>query len=375
MPPIRVLVVSHAAVVDVNQEPFAALAADGADVTLVAPRALDTDIRGRVELSTLPGFKGRLIPLDVAIGGHRARLGQRGIHLIVYRGLRRVIDEVRPDVVFVEEEPYSLAALQCMRLARGIPFVVHENQNVVRRMPPPFESMRRRVLRRARGVTVRNRSATALVRALGFTGRIEEFPHAVDPARYRVEAPPSVNLPHPVVGFVGRLVPEKGILELIDALATVRGGSLLVVGDGPLRARAEERAAERSVLHRFVGAVPHDDVPQWYAAMDLVAIPSRRTATWMEQFGRIVIEANAAGLPVVASDSGELGATVESTGGGIVVAEGDTAALAGALRDLARDRARCAALGETGRRAVAERFTPEAIASRLHSFLREVARA
>jgi glycosyltransferase involved in cell wall biosynthesis len=378
MQPLRVLAVSHAAVVDVNQEPFAALAADGADVTVVAPRALRTDIRGRVALARLPGFAGTLVPLPLWSGGYsKAAGGQRGIHLIVYRGLARAIAAARPDVIFVEEEPFSFAALQCARVARklGVPFVVHENQNIARRLAPPFEGIRRRVLRAASGVTVRNRAATALVRALGFTGQVEEFPHAVDPARYRTEVPRDANLPHPVVGFVGRLVPEKGILELVDALATVRGGSLLVVGDGPLRAEAEARASVRSVPHRFLGALAHDEVPPWYQAMDLVAIPSRATPTWMEQFGRVVIEANAAGVPVVAADSGDLGATVRSTGGGVVVPEADAAALADALRSLARDRARCAEIGDAGRRAVEERYTPGAVSARLHAFLREVARA
>jgi glycosyltransferase involved in cell wall biosynthesis len=180
-------------------------------------------------------------------------------------------------------------------------------------------------------------------------------------------------LPRPVIGFVGRLVDEKGILDLIDACAAVRGGSLLVVGDGPLRAAAEERAAARSVPARFLGAIAHEEVPGWYGAMDIVAVPSTHTRTWREQFGRIVIEANAARVPVVVTDSGELRPTVESTGGGLVVPEGDLGALTEALRTLVRDRELCRTLGETGRRGVEARFTPGAIGARLYDFLREVA--
>ncbi|MFN2613295.1 MAG: glycosyltransferase family 4 protein [Actinomycetota bacterium] len=370
--PLRVLAVSHAAVIDVNQEPFAALADDGADVAVVVPRALDTDIRGRVTLTELPGSKARLIPLGV-LGGFKPVIGQRGIHLITYRGLRDVLKSETADVVFVEEEPHSVAALQVAR--ESVRFVVHENQNVARRLPPPFRQMRARVLRKGAGVTVRNDTAEGVVRALGFTGPVGRFPHGVDIARYVEPVRRRSDLPRPVIGFVGRLVPEKGIMDLIAAVAAMeQDASLLVVGDGPLRDEARARATQLGIRNEFAGAVPHDEVPQWYASMDLVAVPSLSTRTWKEQFGRIVIEANAAGVPVVVSDSGELAKTVATTAGGAIVREGDVAALTAALDRFcgADDRGR--GMGEAGRAAVARLFSPHAIARELHRFLREVAR-
>ncbi|HEX9773975.1 MAG TPA: glycosyltransferase family 4 protein [Actinomycetota bacterium] len=370
---MRILALSHAAVVDVNQEPFHELARAGADVTLVVPKALDTDIRGRVELAELPGFAGELVGLDVAIGGFRKVLGgQRGIHLIVYHGLGEAVERARPDLVFVEEEPYSAAALQAARAAGKVraPFVVHENQNIVRVLPPPFEAMRKAVLARAGGVTVRSKSAEFLVRALGFGGPIGPFPHGVDPSRY--ESAAIVDLPAPVIGFVGRLVPEKGLIDLIVAIEQAGTGSLLVVGDGPQLEAARERA--HAIPSVFTGAIPHEDVPAWYGAMDVVVVPSRTTETWMEQFGRIVIEANAAGKPVVVTSSGELPHTVQATGGGLVVPEGDVGALADAIAALTRDAGLRERLGAAGRAAVAERFTPRAIARELLGFLEGIAR-
>lgn len=369
---MRVLVVSHAAVIDVNQEPFDALARAGADVVIAAPARLRTDLRGPVALRALAGSRARLHPLRVVFGGYsRALGGQRGIHLIVYAGLGRAIAAAQPDVIFVEEEPYSLAAAQCARIAaqRGLRFVVHQNQNLARRLPGPFELIGRGVLLRAAGVTVRNRAAEEQVRARGFRGPVLSFPHAIDPARY-AGAAPAIDLPRPVVGFVGRLVHEKGILDLIDAMPVSGAGSLLVVGDGPLRAEAEARAASRGVRAHFAGAVAHADVPAWYAAMDVVAIPSRATATWTEQFGRIVIEANAASVPVVATACGELPNTIAATGGGIVVGNEP---LADALRTYVDDEARRRADGARGRDAVCARFSIDAVGRSLHAFLAEVA--
>lgn len=366
------LVVSHAALIPMNQEPFRALADAGADVTVIAPRTLRTDIRGLVRFAALEGFADRMRTLPVLLGGYRRWLGgQRGIHLIAYRGLAHAVGEAAPQVVFVEEEPYSLAAWQVARAARaeGVPFVVHENQNIDRAVPFPFERMRSWVLEGAAGVTVRNQAAEDLVRARGFAGRVERFPHAIDLARY-AGGERRTDLPAPVVGFVGRLVAEKGILDVIEAVRDA-GGSLLVVGDGPLREEAERRAAGLAV--RFIGPLAHEDVPGWYASMDVVAIPSRSTPTWKEQFGRIVIEANAAGVPVIASDSGELPHTVAATGGGVVVPEGDVDALRAALKELAAVPERRRALGDAGRSGVAEHFTHGAVAARLLALLREVA--
>jgi glycosyltransferase involved in cell wall biosynthesis len=371
---LRVLVVSHAAMLEMNQEPFAALAEAGADVTLVVPRSLTTDIRGRVVFSILPGAKPDVVPLEVPIGGYSKALGgQRGIHLIVYRRLARAVAKARPDVIFVEEEPHSLAAWQVARLAarHRIPFVVHENQNIARRLPQPFEAIRRRVLREAAGVSVRNEAATQVVRAAGYTGRVVEFPHAVDISRFRAG-----RAGRNVVGYVGRLVAEKGVFDLVEAVAKARAESscsLLVVGDGPARAEMQARVRALGIPADLRGAVAHDDVPALFNEMDVVAIPSHTTSTWKEQFGRIVIEANACEVPVIVSDSGELPATVAATGGGTVVAERDVDALSRAIVAMLRDDDERARLGAAGRAGVQARFTPQAVAARLLAFLREVA--
>jgi len=367
---LRILVVSHAAVVETNQEPFAALAAAGHEVRVVVPRTLETDIRGRVSLRALSGFGTNLIALPVVLGGYRRMLGgQRGIHLILYRGLTRVIAEQRADIVFVEEEPFSLAAWQVTRT--GMRFVVHENQNIARRLPPPFAQIRRRVLARAAGVTVRNHAAADLVRGEGFEGPIGSFPHAIDPVRYAVQ-PRDAGLARPVIGFFGRVVFEKGIFDLIDA-ADGTGASLLVVGDGQALGEARALAGRRGIAALFTGPLAHEEVPSWYGACDLVAIPSRTTPTWMEQFGRIVIEANAAAVPVVASNSGELPHTVAATGGGIVVPEGNVGLLRDAIGELLADEGRRRAVGEAGKAGVENRFTHAAVAAELARFLLEVA--
>jgi glycosyltransferase involved in cell wall biosynthesis len=375
---LRVLVVSHACVVDVNQEPYAALGEAGAEVRVVAPNALRTDVRGRIGFSPLPGFERHVTAVPIALGGYgKLAGGQRGIHLIVYRKLRAVAEKFEPGLVYAEEEPFSLAALQVARLAHQLdaPFVFHANQNVEKSLPPPFSAVRTAVFGHAAGATVRNLAAADLLRRHGFHGPIAEFQHAVDPARYTTGSALE-GLEHPVVGYVGRLVPEKGVADLIDAMANVRArtghGSVLIVGDGPASAEVRDHAHRSGVPAHFTGAVAHDRVPEFFASMDIVAIPSHTTPGWKEQFGRIVIEANAAGVPVVASNSGELPQTVAATGGGVVFPEGDVDSLASEIIRLDGDAEARRTLGDTGREGVAARFTPAAVSARLLDFFSSI---
>src|SRR5690606_39126063 len=150
--------------------------------------------------------------------------------------------------------------------------------------------------------------------------------------------------------FGGRLVPEKGVHLLIEALASLPDDAhLVVMGDGPERPWLEAQAAQAGAGERvhFVGAVPSVAMPRWLAALDTLALPSLRTKGWAEQFGRILVEAMACQVPVVGTATGEVPEVVGE--GGVVVPEGDTVALAAALRELAamaRDARR-----ELGRRA------------------------
>ncbi len=367
-----VVVVSHACVVDVNQEPFRALSARGVPVHVVAPAHLRTDIRGRIDFKALPGVDAT--PLPVRIGGFRPGIKQAGVHLIVYRGLAALIERLAPDVLYAEEEPWSLTTWQVARIAaeRGIPFAFHQSQNVAKRLPPPFEAIRRRVLARAAGATVRLDGPARILRDQGFAGPMLSIPNVVDPSRFEGAQPSHEGLESPVFGFVGRFVAEKGVLDFVRAAAEARArsgrGSALVVGDGPLAAEARKLAATLNLRATFTGPIEHAAIAAAFASMDVLVVPSYATKAWKEQFGRVVIEANAASVAVVATDCGALGDTVRATGGGLVVAERDPAALADALSRLAAQPQERARLALAGKAAVQERFTPAAVAAALEEF-------
>ena len=105
----------------------------------------------------------------------------------------------------------------------------------------------------------------------------------------------------PTIGYVGRLVEEKGILDLIQASRYLPAHNLKIVGTGPLL----DFLKRRNHLEVIEG-VDHAGISDVLRQIDILVLPSRTTATWAEQFGRVLIEAMAVGTVCVGSDSGEI---------------------------------------------------------------------
>ena len=150
--------------------------------------------------------------------------------------------------------------------------------------------------------------------------------------------------------YMGRLSAEKGVTVAVDA-ARAAGVALMVAGEGPLGPRL--RAAGGAT---YLGRLSRDEVDAALGRVRALVMPS----LCPEVFGMVALEAMAAGVPVIASRLGGLPEVVTDGVDGILVAAGDTDALAGAMRRLADDPGLAAGMGAAGRRAVASRFTPEA---------------
>src|SRR6185437_12069671 len=123
-------------------------------------------------------------------------------------------------------------------------------------------------------------------------------------------------------------------------------------------------------LRYFAGAVSSQEIPQAFAEMDVMALPSLTRKNWKEQFGRLLIEAMACETPVIGSDSGEIPNVIGDAG--LVTPEGDAQALAAAIARLGSDPALCADLARRGRQRVLDRFTQEQVARRTTALYQEV---
>ena len=163
-----------------------------------------------------------------------------------------------------------------------------------------------------------------------------------------------------VIGVVAQLIRRKGHRHLFDALKALHPERprlrVLLFGQGPLRGDLEARAARDGLasIVRFVGF--RDDLPRWMAGLDVLAHPADR-----EGLGIALLQAQAAGVPVVASRAGGMPEAVEDGVTGLLVAPGDVPALADALRRLADDPALRESMGAAARARVLERFSVDAM--------------
>jgi glycosyltransferase involved in cell wall biosynthesis len=306
-------------------------------------------------------------------------------HLHIYPRAAGLLKQIRPQLVHIDEEPYSAVTWQLARAcaAARVPCVFFAWQNLHKRIPQPFRAMRRYVFANAHGGIAGTTQAADVLRSAGCALPLAVIPQiGIDPALFR---------PHPaarahtrlllgipadafVAGFAGRLVAEKGVHVLIDALGRVAGARLLVLGDGPERTRLEERAAVALQGRAyFAGHVPSTAMADWLSALDVLVLPSLRSSTWEEQFGRVLVEAMACGVPVIGSATGEIPHVIGNAG--LVVEEGDAASLARAIEDLASSPARRRALAERARSRALDRYTHAHIAAETAAFYQVVMEA
>lgn len=360
----RLLVVSHPSVIAVNQAVYLALMKQGWNPLLVVPRRWRHDYSSEAFApQVLPGMEGRIWPLPILLPGRPQR------HVYLARP-DRIIRRLAPAAVFLEQETFSCAAMQWGSAAwrAGIPFGVQAAENIDRPLPGPVRAMRGWVLRHAGFVAARSPMAERRALDWGATGRTGVVPHAVPgwlPAGRAERAASGIF----TVGFAGRLVAEKGVWDLVEAARRLPGPvRLLFVGDGPLRTELARARVDNGTIDLWTG-LPHDRMPEAYAQMDVLALPSRTTRRWTEQFGRVLVEALWCGVPVVSSDSGEMPWVVRTTGGGLVYREADVGELSGVLAHLRAQPAERDRLAEQGRAVVERMFSVDASASDLAALL------
>lgn len=279
-----------------------ALVAAGIDVTLVVPSQWpEGDSESTVSDENLP-----LIELSVR------RPGDVNRHTYVdTKALARLVRDLAPDVIDVHEEPFSVAARQWLGAApRDLPAVMYTAQNVDKRFPPPFAQYEAAAHRRVAALYPCSRQAAAVSRGKGFAGLIEVLALGYDDTVFR-PGDQSLDDDEVVLGLFGRLVPEKGVKEAVEVLARVnaaRPARLVVVGSGPEGAAARARAAAHGLADRLelLSWQPASELADIFRRTHVVLVPSRATTTWVEQFGRVIVEAQASGAVVAGYVSGAI---------------------------------------------------------------------
>ncbi len=297
------------------------------------------------------------------------QLGRAGDpHRELFRPLTFELRRFQPDLIHCEFEQESLGAAQ-VALARRLlrpqaALTLYAYQNLLRPRQAAVRALSAFTRRAAGAVVCASTEAADVLRRQGYRGLTPIIPGmGVDTTRFTPE--PSLPLrARLVVGYAGRLVPEKDIATLLRAVADMQSEvALALAGGGPEQAAlaALSEALGLGERCRFAGPVDYEAMPAFLRGLDVLVLPSRTTPNWKEQFGRVLVEAMACGVVVVGSNSGAIPEVMGEAGG--VFPEGDAAALARVLDDLAAHPERRAELRERGLARVQAHYTVERVAA------------
>jgi phosphatidylinositol alpha-1,6-mannosyltransferase len=219
--------------------------------------------------------------------------------------------------------------------------------------------------------------------AFGWNGRMGLMPSGIDTDRFRPDVSDAlVRERHalgdaPVICCVSRLVARKGQDMLIRALPIVHrefpAVRLLIVGSGPYLARLREMAAATPCGDHivFTGAVSYDELPAYFRAGDIFAMPcrSRLMGLDIEALGAVFLQGAAVGRPVIAGASGGAPEAVKAGETGFAVDPASPEVIAGAVLQLLRDPAQARAMGEAGARWVHSEWTWSVMSERLRGLI------
>ncbi len=269
--------------------------------------------------------------------------------------IRRAFQVAKPEVLFLMEEPFSVFAAEIL-LAKAIfapkipvVFFTWNNLSLTQFDYRPsffYRNIARQTLPRMQYALTANSAGIDVLKNAGFKDPIKTIGYGVDTKAFQtshtdrvseIRATLDIAPDDIVVSYVGRMLEMKGVDLLIDAYACLKlehpnmRTKLLLIGSGEAEQSLLQLAREKGISSeiRHIPSVPHQEVPDYMHALDILVLPSRRKAMWAEQFGRVLVEAMAAGKIVIGSSSGAIPEVIGD--GGFVFPENDSIALTARL--------------------------------------------
>ena len=223
----------------------------------------------------------------------------------------KLLWSIKPDIIELSEEPWSLTTFQVLLFKklflRKSTVMFYSAQNINKKYPFPFNLIERFTLYNADYCNCCNNEVVDVLKSKGLKNKIKVVPLSFD--IHRFERKVARNSNYFTIGFVGRLDVKKGIFDLALAFCMLcEDCRLLIVGDGPAKNQLIDMLEKLGVSKRvkLAGAINIKDINTCYHKMDALIIPSKTTKQWKEQFGRVIVEAMASGVPVIGSDSGSI---------------------------------------------------------------------
>lgn len=374
---MKVLVVSHSYVVAMNQEKLELLVQqENISLALVVPQ-LWVDMERKIYLEKNVSGHYRIYSLKA--------YGCRHLYFYFYAplGLFKVLRKERPDIVYLEEEPQSIVALEVTFLSKllGYKVIIFTWENLKRKFFLLSRWIGHWVLNIVDAVIGGTQRALDVVYDLGYKGSGYVNPQfGLDESKFLPQEARSLKKQlgienRFVIGFVARLTKEKGIFTLLAAAKKLDFDfCLLILGKGPAQAPAQKMAKDLQIEAQIIwkGIIPHRLVSDYMNCLDIFVLPSIPSATWQEQFGHVLIEAMACEVAVVGSDCGSIPELIGDAG--LIFKSGSAEELAVCFKKLYYDLELRQRLAKLGRIRILKEYTHSIIVTRLAKIFREVER-
>src|SRR5579872_2013434 len=362
---MRVLMISKSLVAGTQQRKLEEIAKlPDVELTLVTPPYWQGDDGRKWVLERLYTSGYRIIETPMKFNGN--------FHFHYYPQLGRIMREVRPEVVHIDEEPFDLVTFLSMRLAQqhNARALFFTWQNLYNNYPPPFRQMELYNYKHTTTAIVGNQDAATVLKRKGYKGPLQVIPQfGFDTDIYKRSTPRVPRQPNDpfTIGFIGRVKKEKGLPLIVEALTMLPDYCRAVfVGSGPLQSTLTKQAARLGVADRviFKSGVPSYQVPREMEQWDVHVLPSITCPNWMEQFGRTLAESMSCETPVIGSSSGEIPNVIGDAG--LIFKEGDARDLSNCIQKLLTNPTLSSELAKRGRQRVLDNYTHQQIAQQTY---------
>jgi len=371
---IKILLIDHTGILKSDRRKYEELANfNDLELAVLTPNKWEFNYK-TFSFEDSPNDKYKIVNAPVAFPGY----AHRSFYLV---SLIKILNEFKPDIIHLFQEPYSLFAGQTVLLRNLLSpkskliFITWENLNH-KKFPflfaPLYKFMENYAYKNSNCATPITHTAKEVLQQRGFQGECHVMSWGIDPDLFQKKNVDSLkcnlNLKRAfIIGFIGRFVEEKGILDLLKAAAELPGNiKILLIGDGPLKADLPQIAMDLDLKNRLIiiKTLTNSEINSYINCMDLLVLPSRASSYWREQLGRVLIEAMACEVSVIGSDSGEIPNVIGDVG--LVFRSGDYLDLKNKIEKIRTHQVDVSGLVKKAKKKVMQEYSWKPIAKNLH---------
>lgn len=297
-----------------------------------------------------------------------------------YSGLIKALRSSKPNVIQLFEEPWSFTAAQTLMAAKvyfpQAKFLFYTWENIARGWDYPsrggflYRMIDRAMHKHSHGAICATKQAEQVLLQKGYTKPTSVITYGIPD--FFLTAPTKTRSQNNsfMVGYVGRLLKMKGVDLLLHAVQKIPHINLMIIGSGSDEPEFKALASQLNIQDRvhWIAPVAETELPSYLRQMDVLVLPSRTTPGWMEQLGRVLIEAMAVGIPVIGSSSGAIPEVIGNAG--LVFQEDDIEDLCAQVQQLINTPELSKQMVNDGTLRIKTHFTWKHFAEKLISFYR-----